>query len=190
MSGHRPGRGVLVILALLLASSGAIRVGTGFGMALALAPDAAEQSGQAAAAAPECPPHPLALADALSLRESRVAAQEAAIADRAAALALADERITRRLEELATAATELEATVALADGAAEQDLTRLTAVYEAMKPKDAALLFEAMAPDFAAGFLGRMSPAAAGAIMAGMPPETAYGISVILAGRNVNAPRN
>jgi flagellar motility protein MotE (MotC chaperone) len=66
----------------------------------------------------------------------------------------------------------------------------LTAVYETMKPKDAAALFEAMQPEFAAGFLGRMRPEAAGAILAGMSPEAAYAASLLLAGRNAAVPRD
>ena len=85
---------------------------------------------------------------------------------------------------------ELKATLALADGAAEADIERLTAVYQAMKPKDAAALFETMAPEFAAGFLGRMPPEAAAAILSGMSPEAAYGVSVIVAGRNAGARQN
>ena len=92
--------------------------------------------------------------------------------------------------ELKTAEEELRAVLALADGAAEGDLARLTAVYESMKPKDAIPLFEKMAPEFAAGFLGRMRPDAAGAILSGLPPDSAYSISAILAGRNATAPQD
>ena len=80
--------------------------------------------------------------------------------------------------------------LALADGAAEKDIQKLTAVYQAMKPKDAAALFETMSPEFAAGFLGRMPPEAAAAILSGMSSEAAYGVSVIVAGRNAAAPKD
>ena len=86
--------------------------------------------------------------------------------------------------------SDLRKTLALADGAAENDLARLTSVYENMKPKDAAALFETMEPDFAAGFLGRMRPDAAASVMTGLSPGAAYSISVILAGRNANAPKS
>jgi flagellar motility protein MotE (MotC chaperone) len=183
---RRAGRGALFIVAMLFATSGALRLGSGVGVALARAD---ETPMDAAAVPAECPT-PTALGDALKLREDRVLSQEAALRDRLAALALADAAITERMTQLEAMEAELRATLALADGAAEADLDRLTAVYQAMKPKDAAALFEAMAPEFAAGFLGRMPPEAAAAILSGMSAEAAYGVSVIVAGRNVGAPKD
>jgi flagellar motility protein MotE (MotC chaperone) len=172
-----------VILALLLSASGALRLGSGVGAAMARAPEAVETGAPLL-----CPEPPLALAEALLLREERVATQEAAIADRLAALALADETIRTRLAALAEAEAALSETLARADGAAEGDLARLTRMYETMRPKDAAALFATMAPDFAAGFIGRMQPAAAAAILAGMEAEQAYAISVLVAARNARVP--
>ena len=79
--------------------------------------------------------------------------------------------------------------MATADKAAENDIGRLTAVYENMKPDQAAALFRLMEPSFAAGFLGRMRPDSAAAILAGLEPDLAYSISVVLAGRNADVPR-
>ena len=129
------------------------------------------------------------LLESLQLRESRLAEQERQMALRIKALSVADEEITQRLSHLEEAETRLSKTLALADGAAEGDLARLTTVYETMKPKDTAALFEMMEPDFAAGFLGRMHPEAAAAVMTGLSPDVAYSISVIIAGRNANAPK-
>ncbi len=182
---RRAGRGTLFIVAILLASSGALRVGSGVGAALARTEDApALEEG----VTKDCPALPAALAEALTLREGRLAAREAATQDRLAALALADELIATRMTEMQALEERLKATLTLADGAAEADIERLTAVYQAMKPKDASALFEAMAPAFAAGFLGRMPPDSAAAILSGMSSEAAYGISVIVAGRNAGAP--
>ena len=186
MSGKRRGaRGALFIVAMLLAASGALRIGSGVGAALARSDDAAVVGGAVPA---DCPAPPAALAGALKLREDRIAVREAAAQDRLAALALAEDAITRRMTEMQALEQQLSATLALADGAAEADLERLTAVYQAMKPKDAAALFEAMAPEFAAGFLGRMPPEPAAAILSGMSAEAAYGVSVIVAGRNAGVP--
>lgn len=177
------GRGVLAIIALLCAGSGALRLGFGAGAALALVPaDAAPET------AAQCAAPPVAVAQALTEREARLSDREAALADRMAALALAEKAVQTRVAEMAQARDSLMEVVAVADGAAEKDLSRLTAVYEAMKPADAARLFSAMSPDFAAGFLGRMRPETAAAVMAALDPKAAYGISALIAGRNAKAP--
>lgn len=182
------GRGAPVILALFLASSAALRIGSGIGAALANSTTSVADT--PALPASDCPQPPAALAKALASREAELNAREAAMEDRAAALKLADQTVQQRLKELQEAEVKLKSTLSLADGASEDDLKRLTAVYEAMKPADAAALFETMQPEFAAGFLGRMSPATAAAVFSGMKPETAYSISVLIAGRNALVPKN
>ena len=121
-------------------------------------------------------------------REERISAQENQIADRIQALAVAKHGIDQKLVELVKAEEKLRATMALAETASEDDLSRLVSVYENMKPKDAAALFEEMEPRFSSGFLGRMRPDAAAKIFAGLTPAKAYSISVILAGRNAGVP--
>ena len=116
--------------------------------------------------------------------------REQQIAERLKALDLADRDVSEKLIRLAEVEERLRGTLALADSASEDDITQLVSVYEAMKPKDAALLFEEMIPEFAAGFLGRMRPEAAAGILAGLTPQTAYSLSVILAGRNASVPKN
>lgn len=183
------GRGALTLLALVLASSGALRLGHGVGAAMALQSDVPADPQSGAQGAPlSCPAPPAALAQALRDRDAAVTARESALRDRLAALALAETALNNRLAELEAAEQSLRDTLAIADGAAEEDLLRLTTVYEAMKPAEAAALFQTMAPEFAAGFLGRMRPDAAAAIIAGLPPEAAYTISVLIAGRNARAP--
>lgn len=181
------GLGPLTILALMFAASGALRLGQGVGAAMAL--QAAPQR-EPSAPPLNCPEPPERLAEALRQRDAELAAREVALRERLAALALSEQAIDAKLRELATAEASLKATLTIADGAAENDLARLTAVYEAMKPNEAAALFETMAPEFAAGFLGRMKPEAAAAVLSGMSPDTAYSISVLVAGRNALAPRD
>lgn len=183
---NRTGRGALAILALFLASSGALRIGGLAGEAFA---NVGSVDTAVSAPAAECPVPAPALLQALNEREAQVRAQEAATADRMAALTLADAALNARMTELAAAEASLKEVLSIADGAAEQDLARLTAVYEAMKPVDAAALFDAMSPEFAAGFLGRMQPAAAASVLAGMAPDKAYSISVLIAGRNALVPK-
>lgn len=176
--------GSLMLVGGLLAASSLLRLGDIAGGALAL------QASQPAPAVQGCAPSDTPeVLSALKRREERVSAREQALEDRIRALSVAEAEAKKRIAELAAAEARLAATMARADTAAEDDLERLTQVYSAMKPKEAAALFEEMDPRFAAGFLGRMSPQAAGAVMAGLSPKTAYSFSVLLAGRNARIPK-
>jgi len=187
---RRPGPGALWLIAALLAISGVVRFVAGAGSALA------RGVGELSATEPvlsmplkcETPPDVQTVLDALGIQRATLDQREAALADRMAAVNLAETEIRRNMSALKAAEDRLSATMAVADTAAEDDLARLTSVYENMKSKDAAALFEEMAPEFAAGFLGRMRPDAAALIMAGLKPQSAYTISVVLAGRNAEAP--
>lgn len=181
------GRGALMLLALTFLGSGVLRVLDGAGMAVAR--EVAEMSPDEGTLG-RCVAEPgLAEAlDAVRAREAAVALREDQIADRLAALDLAEAAIARQLADLDAAEARLMSTMALSETAAEDDLVRLTSVYENMNPKDAVPLFQQMSPDFAAGFLARMRPDVAAEIMSGLTPETGYAISVLLAGRNAAAP--
>lgn len=186
----RPTRGSLLLIAGFLLGSGLLRVGFGAGEVLALerAEEMKPPPATATAEACEPPPDLRRLMDVFAEREARIVRREREIEDRAQALAVADEKVAEQLQDLIAAEEDLRATIALAEQAAERDLSQLTQVYETMKPKEAAALFEEMEPEFAAGFLGRMEPAAAAGVMAKLSPEAAYTISVVLAGRNALVP--
>ncbi|WP_175581690.1 MotE family protein [Pseudooceanicola sp. HF7] len=188
-------RGSLPLIAGLLLTSAVLRIGLHGSEVMALDSGQDSMEGKtemAPAEAATCEPDPdvAAMLEAFDAREARLAQREAQIRDRMNALAIADEEIEKKLAQLSEAEEALRQTLALADSAAENDINRLVAVYENMKPKDAAALFEQMDPEFSAGFLGRMQPAAAAAVMAGLSPDRAYTVSVILAGRNSSVPKN
>ncbi|MCO4828353.1 MotE family protein [Lentibacter algarum] len=186
----RPQRGALFTIAALLIGSAVLRIGLTASEAIALekshTPSEVKSSSDIAC---ETVGDLDGMLVAFREREERIATQELKLQKRMQALAVADQKIDEKLAALTKAEADLRATLALADSAAETDLTQLTTVYENMKPKDAAALFEQMAPEFSAGFLGRMKPASAASIMAGLSAERAYSISVILAGRNANVPK-
>lgn len=194
MNVFKAGRGSLMIIGFLLFGSAFIRVGLETGKAVATENPFLEttlrESGEATSQPQQENTETLSkMLIAFQEREAKIALQEEQIAIKKQALDIAEEEIQRRLDVLQDAENKLRSMLALADSAAEDDLTTLTSVYENMKPKDAAALFEEMEPAFAAGFLGRMRPDAAAGIMAGLSPQVAYSISVILAGRNANAPK-
>ena len=189
----RPGRGALILIAALLMSSALVRVSQDAGRAFARQSDATEVAqNQIGKPDPEnCTPAPdlVAMLAAFQEREKRVEEREFQIRARMKALTVVDQEISKKLTALTHAEEELRKTLATADSAAENDLSRLTTVYENMKPKDASALFETMDPSFSAGFLGRMRPESAAAILAGLTPQTAYTVSAVLAGRNASVPK-
>ncbi len=191
------GRGALTVIATILIFSGVLRIGTGSGAAVALEIKEAAEKALSAGMMDEADlegvvdiaPDLIALLEQTKAREAAVTAREAELRARAQALALIEASIAEDLQRLEEAEAELRATMAAADAAAETDINKLTAVYENMKPDQASQLFQLMEPSFAAGFLGRMRADAAAAILAGLTPDLAYTISVVLAGRNAEVPR-
>ena len=181
---------ITVIVALFLAS-GIIRLADmapAIAQELGLEGEAAASENMQVAMAEPAPDMPALLA-AIQAREAQLAEREAYIDQRQQTLAVAEQRIREQMQALAEAEEKLAATLTLADSATERDVARLTEVYMRMKPAEAAGIFETMDIQFAAGFFSRMRPEASAAIMANLPADLAYSISVVMAGRNANAPR-
>ncbi|PWR02191.1 hypothetical protein DKT77_13065 [Meridianimarinicoccus roseus] len=126
----------------------------------------------------------------LQVRSESLDRKETELVQRQEALEDLKAQADQRLQELKNARAALEDMVSVARTAAEKDVSQLVSVYESMKPKEAARVFQQMPPEFAAGFLSRMQPEAAASIVANLEPTTAYSISVVLAGRNVDAAPN
>ncbi|PZX15086.1 flagellar motility protein MotE (MotC chaperone) [Palleronia aestuarii] len=189
-SGMRTfGIGALPLLASLSVASGLIRLGDGTGQAIAREIGALTTSAETNAATVAATDEVANVLAALESRQAALDEREAALDERETRIGEAREALRDQLAELEAAETELSALLQQVETAAEDDLTRLTTVYESMKPRDASALFETMAPAFAAGFLGRMRPDAAAGIMAGLSPEVAYSVSVMMAGRHADLPR-
>lgn len=152
------------------------------------APDGGRAAAQAAA---ECGPtgDAGALLQAVRQREAQLDARASAIADRERMLAAAEARLREERARIDEARTNLQATLTLADDAAEADIRRLVAVYENMDPKKSSKIFETMDLGFAAGFLARMRQDVAAQVLAGLPAERAYAISAMIAGRNARVPK-
>lgn len=125
-----------------------------------------------------------ALLESFKVREATLESEEALLNERAEKIERMQLALSKKLQELDEAEASLRELLAIADSASEDDVARLTTVYENMKPKNAAIVFEEMEPAFAAGFLARMRPDAAASVLAGLKPKTAYAISVVLAGRH------
>jgi len=137
-----------------------------------------------------CQPAPdiAGLLQKIRLRQAQLDEEARRISERRLTLDKVEARVAAEMASLGAAQDRLEATLAIADGAAENDLLRLTQVYENMKSKNAASIFESMDINFASGFLSRMNPKAAAGILSELPADKAYSISVVMAGRNARAP--
>lgn len=184
----RPRSGVLTIISLLMIGSAILRLGFEAGPALARNVEPAEVQSDASGKGSNAADLQVILTE-LQRREKELNAREDAILDMEKALEVAKQAIDTRLTALEQAEESLRETLTIAEKAAETDLTRLTDVYQNMKPKDAAALFETMDPVFAAGFLSRMPSESAAGVMANLSPEAAYTVSVVMAGRNALAPQ-
>ncbi|SFK91204.1 MotE family protein [Shimia haliotis] len=186
----KPPRGSLFVISSFLVLSAVLRIGVGATEAIARE-DGPMPSPVAAMSTPQScePPEDLrALMATFKEREQRITRQEEEIRNRMQALSVADDEVSRKLMQLERAEDNLRNVIAMAESAADDDVSRLTRVYETMKPKNVAALFEEMDPEFAAGFIARMNPESAAGVMAGLSPRAAYTISVVLAGRNANVP--
>lgn len=123
---------------------------------------------------------------ALREREAQLEEREKSLDAREEVVREGEVELSRQMSEIEAAEGRLREMVNLADKASEQDVQTLVAVYENMRPDEAAPLFEQMPPAFAAGFLASMQPVTAAAVLAAMPPDAAYAVSVVLAGRNAD----
>jgi len=186
---RRAPRPTHIILSFLLVSA-VVRLGTS---GVAIAQELAARTEEAPIAlAPVAPPAPEPevglLLESIRTRQAQLSKREIEITDRQLALNLVERQIAEQLVVLKQAEQNLADTLAIADSAAENDLVQLTLVYEKMKAKSAAEIFGTMEISFAAGFLSRMKPEFAAGILSEMPPTAAYSISVVMAGKNANAP--
>jgi len=182
--------GTITVIVGLFLASGLIRLAEiAPAIAQELAPPEMAASEGVQMASAEASPDMPALLKAIQEREAQISEREAYIDRRMQTLAVAEQRIREQMDALTEAESKLAATLSLADNATEEDVARLTEVYQRMKPAEAAGIFETMDIQFAAGFFSRMRPESSAAIMANLPAELAYSISVVMAGRNANAPR-
>lgn len=188
-ASHRRGASwVLLLLAAMLLGSGMSKLGLGVAHVIAAEQesDVMPVNTETAFAASD----PGDLFEALRARERQIIEAEEALATRSAQLRAAEHELATQIEALQAAETRLSATLQVTESAAEEDLLRLTTVFENMKPQQASDLFAQMDIEFAAGFVARLRPDFAGEVMAGLDPMIAYAISAVLAGRHARTPRD
>ena len=125
---------------------------------------------------------------AIQEREAELDRDALRMAERAQTLNVAEAKLAEQLQAFEVAQRRLEETLALADKAAENDIARMTAVYESMKPSEAARIFERMDVSFSAGLMARMRPELAAEVLARMEADSAYAVTLTIASRNSGVP--
>ncbi len=177
--------GLLMLLALVFLAAGMSRLGLGVVVGFA-----ADTEIQDPAAQETSDRDPADLFASLRAREARLEQAEAEFDARLSILNETEAALRRQMQELIAAEERLSQTLRLTETVAEDDLSRLTSVFENMKPQQAANLFATMDIEFAAGFIARLRPETAAEIMAGLDPVLGYAISAVLAGRHASIPRD
>ena len=118
-------------------------------------------------------PEAVSLAETLRLRGIAIDRALADLDRRKADLAAAEDRITSRLGALKATKAALGDAKDGKSAASTAGIDRLIAVYDAMKPAEAATILASLPPEFAAEILTRVQPDAGARIIAAIEPGQA-----------------
>ncbi|MEQ8327441.1 MAG: hypothetical protein RIE84_14575 [Parvibaculum sp.] len=119
--------------------------------------------------------------ESLSERRKELATRAEALDTRERLLAAAEKRVEDRIAELKEIEARINARIGEQDAENEARLAGLVAMYETMKPKDAARIFERLDMGVLLDVVKRMQPRKMAAVMAAMDPVTAQDLTVELA---------
>lgn len=152
---------------------------------LAAALAGAPASGDAAAPARANPPLCIngALAETLKEELRQLETRKTSLGEEEQTMRLLADHVEKRIGELEALNQSVLATLEKIEAAKGEDIRRVSAIYEQMKPPLAGAIIGEMDPEFAAGLFLAMSGESASAIMATLDPERAYAITVLMAGR-------
>lgn len=155
---------VLGAVLALAAASQAITLAAGAGRLRAQAEPAALLAG--------CNdiPEAVALAETLRQRGLRIERYMQDIERRKAELARAESALSERLVELRKIRQQINQHDTGTSEARDHDIARIIALYDQMKPEQAAMVLSNLPPDFAAQILARVQPETGARIMAAVEP--------------------
>lgn len=129
-------------------------------------------------------PEVASLVERLTIREDRIAKALAELDNRKAEIAAARTALTAELRRLKSNSVGATRSHTSRQRAVDDDITRLVAVYEAMKPKEAAAVLGALPPEFSAELLMRVSPETGARIIAAIEPEKAAVLTTYMGARS------
>jgi flagellar motility protein MotE (MotC chaperone) len=119
----------------------------------------------------------------ITLHRSQIEQRERLLAQREAAEAAAEKRLTDRVGELLALQSHLQALVNDDKQHEEAKWAGLVKLYEGMRPRDAAVIFNGLDKPVLLEILNRMKPAKAAPVIALMEPENARQVTADLAAR-------
>ncbi len=174
-------RRVLPVFGAIFVAAGVVQLG---GMVLARA--SATDTVHPLIAGCEGVPEAVALGERLFLRADRVERYLAELDRKRAEIAEAEARLTRRLQELRAAATATSpaARQSAQAAAVEEDIRRMVAIYDVMKPAEAAAVMAHLPPAYAAEILMRVGPENGARIVGALDPETAAVVTAHMGARS------
>ena len=130
-------------------------------------------------------PEAVLLSDRLILRADRMERYLAELDRKKAEIVAAEARLTLRLQELREAIPGRTAAQRNADAqAVEDDIRRMVAIYDVMKPADAAGIIAHLPPDYAAEILMRVGAESGARIVGALDPETAAVVTAHMGARS------
>lgn len=130
-------------------------------------------------------PEAVALAEELRDRALRIERYMETIAARKAELAQAEQALRDRLTELKAQKGGIRSRRDLGTEAVRDDIERLVAVYDQMKPAEAAAVLTNLPADFAAEILMRVRPETGARIIASVEPRQAALLTAQMGARSV-----
>ncbi|MDA5193222.1 MotE family protein [Govanella unica] len=119
----------------------------------------------------------------LSSRRQQLEGRSIELDTRERLLMATEQRIDKKIERLKKIEAEIKDLLRLHDDQQEAQIQSLVRVYEAMKPKEAALIFEKLEMDILVSVIEKMKDKKIAPIMAAMKPDVAKALTVQLATR-------
>ena len=126
----------------------------------------------------------VALVEELRIREDRIKKALAELDNKKAEIASARASITAELRRLKDAGPSISKSRTSNQRAVDDDVARLVAVYEAMKPKEAAAVLSSLPANFSAEILMRVNPETGARIIAAIAPEKAAILTTYMGARS------
>lgn len=131
-------------------------------------------------------PEIVALVAELRIREDRIAKALSSLDEKNAEIATARSALLGDLRRLKSTKNRTGRSKTHDQQSVEDDISRLVAVYESMKPKDAAVVMAALPPKFSAEILMRVSPEVSARIIAAIEPEKAAILTTYMGARSAS----